>query len=247
MDLLGIPLQGSTSTELSCGCGDTTPQPFAFWGRLDACMAGKITSLEYQKKNPKRVSVFLDGRFAFGLPEIVAARLARGQFLSDAQVEELKKEGSVETAYSKTLDYLSYRPRSRAEVEAYLEKRGLSGSEAEATILRLERAGLVDDLAFAQFWVENRERFRPRGLRALRYELRQKGIDERTIEKALADVPVSESAYRSASKKAHQFSHLDRQAFWQKMVPYLARRGFDYEVAREAVDRVWSELSQGES
>jgi regulatory protein len=209
-------------------------------------MAGKITSLEYQKKNPKRVSVFLDERFAFGLPEIVAARLARGQFLSDAQIEDLKNEGTVETAYNKTLDFLSFRPRSRAELESYLQKRGLSSAEAEATILRLERAGLVDDLAFAEFWVENRERFRPRGLRALRYELRQKGIGERIIEQVLAGISVSESAYRSASKKARQFRHLDRQAFQQKMVPYLARRGFDYDVAREAVDRLWTELSADE-
>ena len=55
-------------------------------------MAGKITSLEYQKKNPKRVSVFLDGRFAFGLPDIVAARLTRGQSLSDAQIERYIRE-----------------------------------------------------------------------------------------------------------------------------------------------------------
>ena len=206
-------------------------------------MAGKITALEFQKKNPERVSVFIDGRFAFGLPAIVAARLKRGQVLSDAEIQSLEAEGAVETAYDRTLNYLSYRPRSRAEVEQYLQKRGLSEAQIEPVALRLERAGLLDDEAFARYWVENRERHRPKGLRALRYELRQKGISRETIDRALASVDVPDSAYRSAGRKARQLAHLDRETFTKKLVAYLGRRGFDYEIARETAGRLWTELA----
>jgi regulatory protein len=209
-------------------------------------MTSKITALEYQKKNPDRVSVYLDGRFAFGLPAIVAARLQRGQVLSDAAIESLQQEGGIESGYHKALDYLSYRPRSRAEVGAYLQKRGIPEIQADAIIKRLEGAGLLDDGAFAQFWVENRERFRPRGVRALRYELQRKGISDEIIEQALASVDVSRGAYKSASRKAHQLKHKDQQTFHRKIVEYLARRGFDYEVAREAAERHWTELMAGE-
>jgi regulatory protein len=205
-------------------------------------MAGKITALEYQKRNRDRVSVFLEGRFAFGLPAIVAADLRKGQVLSDAEIEVLQEEGTIESGYHKALGFLSYRPRSRAEVEAYLQKRGIPETQAEAIIERLERAGMVNDAEFAQFWVENRERFRPRGPRALRYELRSKGISDEIIEQALASVDVSDGAYRSASKKARQSGQLDRQTFVRKIMEYLARRGFDYEVAREAAERHWIEL-----
>jgi regulatory protein len=209
-------------------------------------MAGKITALEVQKKNPDRVSVYLDGRFAFGLSATTAARLARGQILSDADIEVLQDEGAVETVYHKTLDYLSYRPRSQAEVEDYLRRRGTPDAQIETVVERLEGAGLLDDEAFARYWVENRESFRPRGSRALRYELRNKGIDEETIEQTLASLDSSESAYRSVEKKARQWSSLDQQTFYRKTVEYLARRGFDYEVAREAAERVWHELAAGE-
>jgi regulatory protein len=205
-------------------------------------MAGKITALEYQKRNRDRVSVFLDGRFAFGLPAIVAAGLRKGQTLSDAEIESLQEEGTVESGYHKALDFLSYRPRSRAEVETYLQKRGFPETRAEAIIERLERAGLLNDAAFAQFWVENRERFRPRGPRALRYELQSRGVSDEIIERVLALLDVSDGAYRSASKKACQLGQLDRQTFVRKVVEYLARRGFDYEVAREAAERHWTEL-----
>jgi regulatory protein len=209
-------------------------------------MAGTITALEYQKKNRNRVNVHLDGRFAFGLPAIVAARLARGQSLSDAEVEALKAEDAVETAYARALNYLSYRPRSRAEITTYLRRRGVLENQIEVVTDRLERAGLVDDEAFAQFWVENRERFRPRGLHALRYELRHKGISDKVIDRMLAPLDLSASAYRAAAKKARQMSHLDQATFERKLVDYLARRGFEYEVAREAAGRHWTELTAGE-
>jgi regulatory protein len=208
-------------------------------------MAGKITALKVQKKNRDRVSVYLDDRFAFGVPAIVAARLARGQFLSDAEIESIREQGDVETAYHRALDYLSYRPRSRAEVAAYLEKRNLLEQQLEDVLERLERAGLLDDEAFAQYWVENRERFRPKGPLALRYELRLKGISSEIIEQSLDSVDFSASAYRSASKKARQVGHLDQREFHQKIVEYLARRGFDYEVARQAAECHWSERMAG--
>jgi regulatory protein len=205
-------------------------------------VTAKVTALKVQKKNKDRVSVYLDDRFAFGLPAIVAATLKLGQRLSDAEVAELKKKGSAETAYSQVLNYLSYRPRSRAEVVTYLRKRDVPEEQIEAVTSRLEHAGLLDDEAFAQYWVENRERFRPRGARALRYELRNKGISDRIIDEALASIDAADGAYRAASKKARQLSQADPQTFRQKLVEYLARRGFDYDVARETAERHWAEL-----
>ena len=55
-------------------------------------MAGRITALKYQKRNKDRVNVYLDGRFALGLPAVVAATLKRGQLLSDAEIEALQEE-----------------------------------------------------------------------------------------------------------------------------------------------------------
>lgn len=205
-----------------------------------------ITDLKVQQKNHDRISVYVDGRFAFGLPAIVAARLKPGQSLSEAEIEALQAEGDEETAYNRVLDFLSYRPRSRAEVVTYLQKRDAPEEQIESIVGRLERAGLVDDEAFARYWVENRERFRPRGARALRYELRRKGLADGDIEQALAGLDAAEGAYRSAERKAQQLRHLDQQSFYRKLIEYLARRGFDYEVSQEAAHRHWAELEEEE-
>jgi len=205
-------------------------------------VTGKITALKYQKRRKDRVSVYLDGRFAFGVPEIVAARLKVGQTLSDAEIEALHEHGSVEEAYNRALDYLSYRPRSQAEIVTYLQRHDIPDTQAEEVVERLKAAGLVDDEAFAQFWVENREQFRPRGPRALRYELQRKGIGHEAIDQALEGIDPSAGAYQAAARKAQQLSHLDQPEFFRKLVDYLARRGFGYDVAKEVANRYWSEL-----
>jgi regulatory protein len=209
-------------------------------------MPGKITSLRYQKKDPERVSVYLDGRFAFGVPAIVAAQLTPGQYLSASDMEVLQEQGKAEGAYNRALNYLSYRPRSKWEIVTYLERRGLGEDNIEGIVGRLERAGLLDDEAFAAYWVENRERFRPRGLRGLRFELKRKGISDAIIDRVLASVDASAGAYQAASRKVRQLSHLDRASFRRKLVEYLARRGFDYDVAQETAERYWLELTAGE-
>jgi len=209
-------------------------------------MAAKITALRYQKKNRDRVNVYLDGHFAFGLPAIMAASLKLGQTLAEADVEALKEQGAAESTYDQALNYLSYRPRSREEVDAYLQRRGAPQSQIEEVITRLEGAGLLNDEAFARFWVENRTEFRPRGARALRFELRSKGISTDIADQAVSQVDMVDGAYRAAAKKARQLSELDRPAFSRKLVEYLARRGFDYDVAREAAERLWAERTQGD-
>jgi regulatory protein len=209
-------------------------------------MAGRITALKYQKKNRNRVSVFVDDRFVLGLPAIVAASLKPGQVLSDVELEALEAKGAIEEGYNRSLNYLSYRPRSRAEVVTYLRRRDMQEKQIDAVVERLEGVGLLDEVAFAEFWVENREKFRPRGLMGLRYELRNKGVSEAIIERVLATVEVSDSAYRAAGKRARQLRHLDRATFSRKLVDYLARRGFDYELARETAYRYWVELGGSE-
>jgi regulatory protein len=202
----------------------------------------KITAIEPQQKNPQRVNVYLDGEFAFGLARIVAAWLKVGQELSDEKVASLKAEDEGEVTYQKALHYLSYRPRSSAEVRQNLTKRGVSESLAEETVNRLSSAGLVNDETFARAWVENRNTFRPRGQSALRMELRRKGLSDETIQSVL-DEQVDEEAlaFEAARKYARRLAGLEWAEFRQKLGGFLARRGFSYTTLAPVVSEVWKE------
>lgn len=199
-------------------------------------MEGKITALREQKRNKDRVNVYLDGEYAFSLGAQLAAELQEGSFLSAAELHELQRRDSFANAYKKALDYLAYRPRSRNELSDYLRGKRVPERIIEEVLGGLAREELVDDLAFAQYWVENRERFRPRSRALLSYELRRKGLDEEVISEALTAVDEEESARRAAHQRASRYIRLDEKSFRQKMGQFLRRRGFTYRLIREVVD-----------
>ena len=204
-------------------------------------MGRKITALKRQKRNSQRISVYLDGAYAFGLSRFAAAWLEVGQELSPEKIRQLQEADAQEVAYQRALNYLSYRPRSEREVRQNLQKHAIPDAAIEETLARLRRNGLVNDLQFARDWVENRSTFRPRGRRALVMELRQKGIDRETIEAALRDLDEESLAYRAASKQARRYRDLEWADFRRKLNAFLARRGFGYESAQPAVERAWKE------
>lgn len=191
-------------------------------------MPGTVTALRFQQRNRERVSVYLDGAYAFGLPAIEAARLRRGQTLSDAEIAALRALDERERAYDRALRYLSFRPRSRAEMERYLQRIGLDDEVRAEVITRLEAAGYLDDAAFARFWVDNRQRFRPRSRRALSYELRQKGIGHQAVEAAIVEQSDESAAWQAVEGRLSRWSNLSEEELRRKISGFLARRGFGY-------------------
>lgn len=209
-------------------------------------MERKITAIVRQKRNPERVSIFLDEEYAFGLTRIVAAWLQVGQYLSEEKIASLQAEDAREVAYLKAIKYLDYRERSEAEIRIHLNKRDINESVIEDVIDRLLRSGLVDDRRFAANWVENRLEFRPRGRRALFYELRQKGISEEIIQEMLDSINDEELAYQAAIKKAKNYQSLEWDDFRKKMLGFLSRRGFSYDITPTIMTRVWNELNEAQ-
>lgn len=204
-------------------------------------MERKITAIVQQKRNHERVNIYLEGEYAFGLARIVAAWLQVGQNLSDEKISALQAEDAREIAYLQSLKFIDYRERSEAEIRSYLNKREITEDVMDDVIDRLHRSGLVDDLRFAENWVENRAEFRPRGRRALSYELRQKGISEEIIQETLDQYDEEAMAYQAALKQSKKYNKLEWRDFRKKMVGFLTRRGFSYDIAAPTITRVWEE------
>jgi len=193
-------------------------------------MVGTITTLRFQKRNQDRVNVYLDDQFAFGLAAIEAACLRVGQVLSDDDIARLQEYDQVERACERALNFLSYRPRSEAEVRRNLRRKKVDDEIVEAAVERLTRAGLLNDLEFARYWVENRLQFNPRGARALRHELGEKGVAASIVAQALEDFDEESSARQVAEAGARRLAHLEPSDFRRKLKGYMTRRGFSYAV-----------------
>jgi regulatory protein len=210
-------------------------------------LAGRVTAIEPQARDPERVNLFLEGRFAFGLSAVVAADagLRVGDVLTAGAVASLLRQESSEQALQQALLLLSYRARSEAEIRRSLEGKGHPPETVQAVIQRLQQNHFLDDEAFALTWVENRQRFRPRGARRLRAELRQKGVDAETTDRAIADAGGDERALALAvaEKRATGLDAADYAAFGRKVGGYLSRRGFAPEVVWDVVRQLWAARS----
>ena len=209
----------------------------------------KITALEPQVTNPERINVFVDGRFLLGVNASVVFQmgLELEQELQPVQLEELRSEAALQQAVDRAYNYLSYRPHSREEVRRYLRRKETPPAIIDAALARLEQLDLVNDHAFASFWVESREQFSPRGARALKNELRMKGVEREVVEELIDDEKDEERAMLAGRKKALSLVRIptmDFATFRTRLGSFLQRRGFGYEVSTRTVRALWKELEE---
>jgi regulatory protein len=204
-------------------------------------MEGDIASLKLVKGSTDRVEVALEGGLKFRIAKTLASPLKVGQHLSSQAIERLKERDLEERAYKQGLRMLSRRPHSEYELKRRFRRKGLTDAGQEAVIERLRKIGLVDDRAFAEAWVENRLTFRPRGAKALRYELRKKGVPSEAIHAALEGIDEEAAALDAAKQGARRLKNLSWEVFRRRLTGYLARRGFSYSTVSPLVKQMWRE------
>ncbi len=198
-----------------------------------------ITALTAQMKNPDRVNVFIDGTFALGLAQTVAAGLRVGQEISQAELEKLDQHDEVHRARERVLGLLARRPYSSSEISRYLRRHQMGDEIIQNVIDDLTEAKLIDDDAFAAYWVEQRETFRPRSRLALRQELSQKGVDREVVNEALSEIDEIDAARRVALKQAGRWRGLAEAEWRTKLTRYLMRQGYPYDIVSEIVSETW--------
>jgi regulatory protein len=207
---------------------------------------GKVTAIRAGRSQGRRINIFLDGRFTFSLEAelVLKENLRVGQELSDDQIEILARSDCFQRCLNAAARFLTYRPRSEAELRERLCRRDFDSNSIEAVLKRLKEQGLMDDATFAQSWKNNRESLSPRSRWLTRLELKQKGVAADIIDHVLAAVDDDDAAYQAAMDKLHSLPRADYQSFRRRLGDHLKRRGFSYGVINQTVKRILQE--QGE-
>jgi len=191
----------------------------------------------------QRRQLYVDGRYALTVDATVLAErgLHEGDEITGDALGELATAAEIQRCRAAAFRLLDYRARSRAELSSRLIRRGFPAATVESVTARLTEQGLLNDAEFAQQWQENRASFSPRSGAMLRRELRVKGVATELIDAAVAQVDDVAVAYRAAAGRAARLKTDDYAEFKNRLGGYLRRRGFDYAVIKETLERLWRE------
>jgi regulatory protein len=201
-----------------------------------------VTRVERRPRS-RLVDVFIDGEPALSVgAEVAVARdLRPGRALTEADVRAIKRAEARRRAIESGLRLLSYRPRSERELRDRLARKGFARDAVGAALARLRELGYLDDAAFASFWIESRQTYRPGARRLVAAELRQLGVGREVADEATAVISDEEAAYEAARRRLRALRGLEYRAFRERLGAFLTRRGFSYDVARRTIDRCWAE------
>jgi regulatory protein len=196
----------------------------------------KVTAIKAQVKNPERVSVYIDEKYALSLNynQLLEQKLHVGLELNESRLAELKHISDFGKAYERTMMYSLLRPRSLREVQDYCRRKKWTPEDTELIISKLVARGYINDRSFAKSWIENRAINKSTSQRKLRLELKQKGVTDDTINDVLQESSYSEGTalHDLIAKKRRLSRYKDDE---QKLMQYLARQGFGFDDIKQAL------------
>lgn len=208
----------------------------------------KITSISIQQRDKNRVNVSVDGKYRFSLDytQISELGVKVGNEYTEVQLSDLENESQFGKLYMRALEYSLMRPHSQYELRQYLYrktrdtltktgsiKKGVSKELTERVFDRIILKGYVNDEAFAEYWVENRQLRKGISKRKLQAELATKGVDRSIVESLLSKTDRSDDdeIQKIIEKKASRYDDE------QKLIAYLARQGFSYDDIKQAIEK----------
>jgi regulatory protein len=141
-------------------------------------------------------------------------------------------------AFEVALAALRRKERTRAELAAWLDGRGFGDSEVREALTRLADAGELDDERFARRYAEDKRDLSGWGAERIGQTLLARGVPSSTVEAVLAADSHDDQLDRARELLARRGRPLGDNAERQRALEYLARRGYEYEIAYEAVRSV---------
>ena len=140
------------------------------------------------------------------------------------------------------LNYLKHRARTRHEITVYLEKRTHDQELIVSVLNYLDELKLIDDAAFADWYITSRLKYKPRGPRLIKQELKHLGLPAEMITSKLEAISPNEytqAAVKLLSQKARLFTKLPAYQARLKANQYLFQHGFEAATRETAIDDFW--------
>jgi regulatory protein len=203
----------------------------------------KITRLKRGVRNAQKIAIYVDSKYTFSVLEsiLVDENLYIDKEITEVDLDRIRELSEALEIKVKLINLISRRPRSEKEITQYIAKQRLTDN-SEKIIELLKEDGYIDDTKFAKWWIDQRVTFGNKSSNEIRNELRDKGISSDIIENAIEETNMSENEVSSikllAGKKQNLLQHknLTTEQMNEKIVQFLLRKGFRWEIIQKALE-----------
>ena len=196
-----------------------------------------VTALTAQQKNKKRVNLFLDGEYfcSLDLFTVLSERLKVGEAVDEKRIAEVSFKSDCSVALDKALNYISRSMHTKAQTIKYLKDKEYPGKVIAAVIDKLTEYGYVDDEDYAEKYFK--EKSSSYGAKKIIFDLKMKGVDEKTARAVAEDYRDENEACRNVALRYIKGKELDF-TLKQKCYRYLVSKGFDYDAVKSTLDKI---------
>ncbi len=200
-----------------------------------------ITSVEKNKRNREMISIYIDGDYSFSIPEEDYLRLGLYEKtdITQEEIDNIKININKRNAKSKAIRYLSLKLLTEMELFVKLQTKGYDEDIINDVIVDLKSMGYINDRIYAQKFVYERLKLKPKSKRMLKIELERKGISEHIADEVLNNIEYDEDIVieRIIRKKFGKYD-FDDPIVIRKVYSFLAHRGFSLESIKSIIDRI---------
>ncbi|MCX7843381.1 MAG: recombination regulator RecX [Clostridia bacterium] len=204
-----------------------------------------ITSIERHKKNKDKLLVYIDNSYSFSIQEEDYLRLNLHDKceITQDEIRNIKNNINFKNAKSTAVKYLALRLRSGWEVAMKLAAEGYDSEVVERVVEELRSIGYINDKIYAQKYIFDRSKLKPKSKKMLKLELEQKGVSSGIIEEVLSDWEIDEVSVAEGliRRKFGKYNLKDEKVF-KKIQAFLHHRGFSFEVIDAAVKNSYGEI-----
>lgn len=214
----------------------------------------RVTRIETQKRSPNRKNIYVDGEFVAGVSDETLLRLGlrTGDEIDPDKLASLQATEELLNAKRAALRFLSYRLRTVREVRDKLRENEFGDDVISKTTYDLEQTGLLNDKEFARTYIRDTLAIRPSGKYLLKRRLLLLGLDKSLVDEALDESLENESQEIAALEAARKFikkanalqRRKDPLKIRNRLVNFLSRRGFTWDVITKTVKEVLEEEHQ---
>lgn len=201
----------------------------------------KITDITEQKRDKKRVSVFLDGKFCCGisLETVYNFNLKIGDEISESDLAQIQFDSEKNTAYDKALTFISKSLKTKRQVKEHLVSKGYLDKTVDYCVTKLTEYNFINDYEYCASFVRTYKN--QRGAKVIERDLRLKGIDFNLIDKAIdAEYDGGKDTATRIAEKYLKNKEMTKENY-AKAYKYLLSKGFDYDEVSTALSSVWGD------